>query len=215
MLFQAQETDAATAIIVQVISILPSLLWFGLAVLAFSLLYPRVRDELLPRIGGLEAFGVVVTFARQELDRIIEERDAQVSEQERSHVMRRAQRLAPVLQGARILWVDDQPENNRTEQRILTTLGVEVDSVRSTDEALNRLKQASYDVLISDMARDTPDAGLQLLGEARKRGSMLPTVFYVGYADPARGTPPYALGIADQPADLLHYVFDALERQRG
>lgn len=213
-MIQAQIPDSSTAIIVQIISTLPALLWFVFFVIIFTMFYKRIREDLFPRINKVAMFGVDIAFVGQELDRGIEESNAQVSQQERSQVLRRAQGLAPILRGASLLWVDDNPENNRTEQRILRTLGIKIDEARSTDAGLKMLSQSSYDALISDMNRNIPDAGLQLLKEARERGYKLPVIFYTGYADPTRGTPPYALGIADQPAELLHYVFDALERQR-
>lgn len=66
------------------------------------------------------------------------------------------------LQGKRILWVDDRPENNHFERQTLEALGVRIDLSTSTEEALQKTRQRSYDLIISDMGRpqmrgrDTP-----------------------------------------------------------
>jgi CheY-like chemotaxis protein len=76
----------------------------------------------------------------------------------------RVQMVAPVLRHAAILWVDDHPEYNAPETRILTSIGINVEAVRSTAEALARLAKKPYSVVISDMEREgVKDAGIQLL----------------------------------------------------
>ena len=139
-----------------------------------------------------------------------------VKEQERSQVMRRAERVASILHGAEILWVDDYPDNNLHERRILRSLGVFVDLARSTDEALSMLRHTRYDIVISDMERgNVADAGLRFLAEMNRRYLHRPTVFYTSYVEESRGVPPFAFGITDRPDHLLHYVMDVLERERG
>lgn len=204
-------------ITVELIRLIPMLLWFTFALVAFILFYRRIRDDVLPRLGGIEFFGVTMTLVREELNRVIDEFAVPVKESaaERAQVIRRARRLTPLCSGARLLWVDDQPENNAAEQRIFASLGILVDQARSNDEALKMLSFNTYDLLISDMQRDSRDAGLHLLKIIRQRGYILPLIFYISHFDPARGTPPYAFGITNRATDLLNYIFDALERRRG
>jgi CheY-like chemotaxis protein len=129
--------------------------------------------------------------------------------------IRRARIVARVLVGAKVLWVDDHPENNTNEKRTLEDFGVQVDQVRSTAEAMNRLLGRSFDLILSDMDRDgRSDAGMELLCTLRSSDCPIPLVFYVGEVDPNRGVPVGASGIADQPEPLLHLVLDVLERQR-
>src|SRR5262249_29674556 len=109
---------------------------------------------------------------------------------------------------------DDQPANNAYEQRTLAALGMRLDLAASTAEALGKVGRAAYDVILSDMARDTPDAGLVLLRRLREGGCRTEVVFYVGRVDPSRPAPLGAFGIAGSPEPLLHYVFDVLERRR-
>jgi CheY-like chemotaxis protein len=131
-----------------------------------------------------------------------------------SSALRRAQLVHPVLKGARVLWVDDQPRNIAYECQALIALGVAVELAVSTDAALAKVRQASYDVILSDMARDRPDAGLVLLRMLREVGCPTEVVFYVGQVDKGKGVPAGAFGITNQPEPLLHYVLDVLERSR-
>jgi CheY-like chemotaxis protein len=132
---------------------------------------------------------------------------------ERTPALRRAQLVGRVIQRARILWVDDLPENNRSECRLFKALGAEVQQVQSTREGLGAVAKGPWDVVLSDMDRDgVADAGLQLLRQL-PRGSP-PIIFYVGRVDESRPIPCGAFGIADQPETLLHLVLDVLERYR-
>jgi CheY-like chemotaxis protein len=131
----------------------------------------------------------------------------------RSSALRRARLVESVVKGACVLWVDDQPRNNRSECRLLQILGAEVKQVRSTPEAISELSRTRFDLLLSDIARDDmPDAGLRMLGQLDHR--MPPVVFYVGQVDTSRGVPRGAFGIADLPEPLLHLVLDVFERTR-
>jgi CheY-like chemotaxis protein len=132
-----------------------------------------------------------------------------------SSALRRARLVEEALKNARLLWVDDVPENVIYEQQVLRAFGVEIESVLTTDEAMVKIGKHNYDLVVSDMARHgQSDAGLQLLNRIRKSGKQTPIVYYVGSVDLSRGTPVGAFGIADYPEPLLHYVFDVLERTR-
>jgi CheY-like chemotaxis protein len=122
--------------------------------------------------------------------------------------------VKPALEGATLLWVDDHLQNNAFEQRFLAALGIQIQSVTSTKEALEAVSTSSYDVIVSDMARDTPDAGLDLLRQLRRAKCSSEVVFYVGHVDQSRPVPRGAFGIADRPEPLMHFVFDVLERSR-
>jgi CheY-like chemotaxis protein len=129
--------------------------------------------------------------------------------------LRRARLIAVALNKARVLWVDDLPENNIYEQQVLRAFGVDIETALSTDDAMVNIEKRRFDVVVSDMARHgQPDAGLQLLNRLRKSGNQTPIVYYVGSVEPSRGTPIGAFGIADRPEALLHYVFDVFERCR-
>ncbi|KZN63591.1 winged helix-turn-helix domain-containing protein [Pseudoalteromonas luteoviolacea] len=78
----------------------------------------------------------------------------------------------------RILWVDDNPTNNKKEQGYFLKHKIGVYNTTSTQEALLLLSMYEYNVVISDMGRQgEPLAGLKLLRAMRTRGDDTP--FYV------------------------------------
>lgn len=139
-----------------------------------------------------------------------------ITERILDQVARRADRLSPIIGGARVLLVNDVPPEMAHVIQILRALAVEVEVARDSTLALDMLSTASFDAVISDMARDgVSDEGLRFLETMRQRGLQLPTVFTVGRYEPERGTPAYAFGITNRVDELLNYLFDIFERVRG
>jgi CheY-like chemotaxis protein len=84
-----------------------------------------------------------------------------------------------------ILWVDDFPSNNAFLIEKFRADGVEVEISTSTEEALQKLRQRDFDVLISDLGRiengrDNPFAGLDLLQRLSSVGLPTPSLVYAG-----------------------------------
>jgi CheY-like chemotaxis protein len=85
------------------------------------------------------------------------------------------------LQNARILWVDDRPDNNRFERQALEALGIRIELSTSTDDALMMIRDGPYDLIISDMGRPPDErAGYTLLDALRDDGDQTPFVIYAG-----------------------------------
>lgn len=81
--------------------------------------------------------------------------------------------------GLTILWVDDYPENNRSERAEFEASGFHITLSRSTRDALERLRKSTFDLIISDMGRGRQTrAGLDLLEELRRSGDATPYVIY-------------------------------------
>lgn len=123
----------------------------------------------------------------------------------------RAQRR---LQGSRILWVDDRPDNNRFERQALEAYGISIDLSTSTEDALEKIRQRSYDLIISDMGRP-PDAraGYTLLDQLRKIGDKTPYVIYAGSRAPENvqeARQHGAIGSTNSPQELVAIVTKAL-----
>ncbi len=78
-----------------------------------------------------------------------------------------------------ILWVDDRPENNVHERQAFEAMGLRFTLALSTDEAFERLAQAKFAAIISDMGRrEGPREGYVLLDRLRKEGDGTPLFFY-------------------------------------
>ena len=202
-------------ITVELIKLIPSLIWVGVFVILALVFYRPVRYELIPRMTGLKALGVEATFVKKELDRAAEE-VAVGSENNRDQVARRAEKIKGIIKGAHVLMVNDIPSQMRYVINILESLGMTVKVVTSTNEALSVMERTSFDLVISDMRRgDTPDEGQRFLLETLKRKIQRPTIFTVYQFEPERGVPPYAFGITNRVDEILNLTFDVLERIRG
>lgn len=100
-----------------------------------------------------------------------------------------ASATVPTLYGASVLWIDDNPENNRSELAQLEEGGVRVATATTLDGALRLWRvQGPFDLVISDVARHgDPDAGFHDLAALRARtGWQGPAVFYGGRVTPER-----------------------------
>ena len=132
----------------------------------------------------------------------------------RQAIVERAERVAPKVVGRLVLWVDDHPENNRTERRLLRQLGVFVEAVAANREAMSVLSDTEpVDLIISDVKRDDGSSGLDLLPALRAQGIRPAIIFYAGALQPELGVPARAFGITNRPDELLNLVMDALERR--
>jgi CheY-like chemotaxis protein len=131
-----------------------------------------------------------------------------------------ATRLTPELrdnEAFSVLWVDDNPLNNRFEAGLLENLGASVSFVPTTEEALAALQQRQFDLVISDVhrvegGRDTPEAGYELLEKMRSLGIVLPVVFYTTGPRNAQKSKS-AFGFATTPSRLLNLVQQSLGRK--
>jgi CheY-like chemotaxis protein len=131
-------------------------------------------------------------------------------------VARRAERLEPILHGARVLLVNDVPAEMHHVLRILRSLGLEVLVATTTEVGLAMLQVNECDVVISDMRRgDDAQAGTKLMAAMRAQNLYRPTILTPGRYLPELGTPPYAFGITNRVDELLNLLFDVLERARG
>jgi len=171
-----------------------------------------IRNQLLPRLTGVRAFGFEFSFAAQALADASKGKP-KVTEQSRSAAIARLQREAHLLAGARILWVDDAPRNNFNERRLFERVGARVDPALSSDMALELARLHPYDIVVSDWARPESDnAGPELIAALRRERVLAPVVFYAGRVEArSRGE---AFGLTNRPDMLVHLVLDALQAER-
>ena len=120
------------------------------------------------------------------------------------------------IEDSRVLWVDDNPDNNIYERQSLEALGVRFVLSTSTADALSKTKNQQFDAIISDMGRP-PDrtAGYTLLDALRSSGDRTPFIIYAGSRSPAhqaearrRG----AVGCTNRATELFEIVLSALQR---
>ena len=68
---------------------------------------------------------------------------------------------------ARVLLVDDDPTSRLTLQTVLEASGYHVDSAASAAEAVGKLEEQEYQLVLSDLQMESPEAGLKVLAHAR------------------------------------------------
>jgi hypothetical protein len=163
---------------------------------------------------------------------------------DRKRVLQRAVMVQDALRGARILWIDDKCGGNDYERAALNALGILVDLASSSVEAETKLTRNRtstpdnvptadvgrdgpgeeddatryYDAIISDIERGQGEReGIRFFDEEvwGKLGPYRRMIFYVGWLETNEKTPLHAFGITNRPDELLHLVFDALERERA
>jgi CheY-like chemotaxis protein len=176
-------------------------------------------EELAFKVGTSVGRYLYTKAIKDELDRVAETLPIAVgTEQSRSQVARRAERLSSVINGGRVLLVNDIPEEMEHVIGMLKAVNISVSVVTETSEAISLLQSNSdsFDLVISDMSRwGVGDEGLNLLRRMRDMGLHHPTIFTVGRLEPDRGTPAHAFGITNRVDEMLNLTFDILERIRG
>jgi CheY-like chemotaxis protein len=196
----------------EAVRIIPSLLWIAFAVAALILFYRPLRDEVLPRLSSLKLPGGISLELRERIQSAAKRQGVTVSEDDNSRIVRRLERLAPLVRGASILWVDENPANNASEASVLEAFGAKITTARTTEEAIKKLRE-HFDVVISDVKRENKDdEGARFAREIKGKPY---TILYLRNYDPTRDTPAYAFAITNRPNQLLHYVLDVLERERS
>ena len=123
---------------------------------------------------------------------------------------------------ATILWVDDNPSNNREEVAYLKDRKVAVHLVENTADALKLLRMNDYRLVVSDLGRGEDRlAGLRLIAAMKQEGRDLPVLIYTVRA-PGRGghnaqkqtvTDAGARGLAVTPAEVQSSVLDLVGKQ--
>ena len=94
-----------------------------------------------------------------------------------------------------ILVVDDEQAVRDLLAKTLTLADYDVDAVGDGPAALERLRAATYDLLITDLKMPGMD-GLSVIREARKLASDLPVIVITGYSTEASAIEAINLGVA-------------------
>jgi CheY-like chemotaxis protein len=68
---------------------------------------------------------------------------------------------------AHILLVDDDPASRLTLKTVLEAGGYAVDSAASAAEAVGKLDEKEYELVLSDLQMESPEAGYKVIAHAR------------------------------------------------
>ena len=104
---------------------------------------------------------------------------------------------------ARVLLVDDDPTSRLTLQTVLEAGGYEVDSAASAAEAVGKLDEQEYELVLSDLQMESPEAGLRVLAHARIMEYKPATAIITSYRDSQQPLPGKASRtVLIEPEDL-------------
>jgi CheY-like chemotaxis protein len=114
---------------------------------------------------------------------------------------------------ARVLLVDDDLTSRLTLKTILEAGGYFVDSVASAAEAVGKLDQGQYELVVSDLEMESPQAGLKVIAHARLMEYKPATAFLTTYRTVQPGNPrPEFVEPQDLP-NLLSKVADLISQR--
>jgi CheY-like chemotaxis protein len=114
---------------------------------------------------------------------------------------------------ARVLLVDDDPASRLTLQTVLEAGGYNVDAAASAAEAVGKLDERQYELVLSDLQMESPDSGLKVLAHAKmmdyKPATALITTYQNSRPDQGRNqnslliSPEDVPGLLDKVADMI------------
>ena len=96
------------------------------------------------------------------------------------------------LELARILIVDDDPASRLTLQTVLEAGGYRVDCAATAAEAVGKMDDDEYEVVLSDLQMESPEAGLRVLAHAQLMSYHPATALVTTYRN---------LGTRDEPVN--------------
>jgi hypothetical protein len=218
-----------------ILNAISSLLWVAIAAVVLIFLRAAIRDSGALKRLSVGPSGVSMDFADQKLQEATKAADpdtaAAVGAAARRTVIDRLEAHASVLRSTRVLWVDDHPENNTPVITLLREYGAAVDTPRDNASALRLLSAATYDVIISDVARDDegPNSAMKGVEFAREvfdrfhKKSLLFTARFnpatmPGLTDGERLTlvrdiDRTVFGRTNRMDEALHLMLDVIERE--
>lgn len=104
------------------------------------------------------------------------------------------------LELARVLLVDDDPTSRLTLQTVLEAGGYHVDAAASAAEAVGKLDEQEYQLVLSDLQMESPEAGLKVLAHARNMEYKPATAIVTSYRNSTK--PPRQSRALVEPEDV-------------
>ena len=84
---------------------------------------------------------------------------------------------------AKVLLVDDDPASRLTLKTVLETCGYSVEAAASAAEAVGKLDDGEYALVLSDLQMESPEAGLKVLAHAKMMQYKPATALITTYHD--------------------------------
>ncbi len=112
-----------------------------------------------------------------------------------------------LLKGLKVVYVEDDPDIAESCVLMLQTLGVQVQSCLSFEQARSRLRDGGFDILLTDLNLDAGHTGLELLQHLRhtSHGATVPALILSAYGSEADRRASLAAGFAEhlvKPLDV-------------
>ena len=92
----------------------------------------------------------------------------------------------PSLQLARVLVVDDDVASRLTLQTVLEAGGYRVDAAATAAEAVGKMEDQEYQLVLSDLQMESPEAGLKVLAHANMMDYKPATALITAYHNTAQ-----------------------------
>ena len=103
---------------------------------------------------------------------------------------------------ARVLLVDADPASRLTLKTVLETSGYGVDSAASAAEAVVKLEESEYQLVLSDLHLESAQAGLQVLAHAKMMAYKPATAFLTTYEKARPNLPRRENSMFIKPVDI-------------
>lgn len=110
---------------------------------------------------------------------------------------------------ARVLLVDDDPTSRLTLKTVLQAGGYSVDSAASAAEAFGKMEESEYELVLSELQMESPDAGFSVLRHARLMAYKPATAIITAERDSNRVGPSVLVETEDVPG-LLGKIADLI-----
>jgi CheY-like chemotaxis protein len=110
---------------------------------------------------------------------------------------------------ARVLLVDDDPTSRLTLKTVLQAGGYSVDAAASAAEAFGKMEESEYELVLSDLQSESPEAGLNVIRHARMMDYRPATAIITAERDSTRVGPNVLVETEDVPG-LLGKIADLI-----
>src|SRR5579864_7764091 len=117
---------------------------------------------------------------------------------------------------ARVLLVDDDPTSRLTLKAVLEAGGYNVDAAASAAEAVGKLDEGEYELVLSDLQMESPEAGLKVLAHAKYMDYKPATALITAYQDSKPGPSSHPDSVLIEPEGipgLLSQVADLISQR--